>query len=457
MLKVVMPTATTALIATITPNKAIWLSPTSCSTITTTISILVLNPSDPMMNPSNSSLGSDGYSAPLLLLSCWLLPMMLMASQNSMFKFNIRQIKMFIATSLVLQLAILMAFMAMDLMLFYITFESTLIPTLVIISRWGTQLARLSAGTYFLFYTITSSIPLMMGILVIQAVKGTIFMPILQLIQTTYNNPWASMLLWLSTLMAFLTKTPLYGLHLWLPKAHVEAPIAGSMVLAAVLLKLGGYGMLRVTNMLTTQNNTAYMPLLCLTLWGALAAGLICLRQGDLKSLIAYSSIGHMALVTATILTRDRLAPTGAMILMVAHGLTSSMLFCLANFNYERTGTRTLVALQGLQLTSPLLTAWWFLACSTNMALPPTINLSGELTIITSLFSWLDITVFLTGLSAFATTTYTLYMFSSTQQGTLPSNIKPSFPAQTREHLLMLLHLLPSAGLATNPKLVSPR
>nr|QOI74427.1 NADH dehydrogenase subunit 4 [Caiman latirostris]QYA18208.1 NADH dehydrogenase subunit 4 [Caiman latirostris] len=457
MLKILMPTATTTLIASFIPNKTIWLSSTSCTTITTTISILTLNPSDHMMNPSSPSLGSDGYSTPLMLLSCWLLPMMLMASQNLMSKFTARQIKMFIATSLVLQLALLMAFMAMDLMLFYITFESTLIPTLVIISRWGTQLARLNAGTYFLFYTITSSIPLMIGILTVQNAKGTLLMPILQLVPTTNENPWANTLLWLSTLLAFLTKTPLYGLHLWLPKAHVEAPIAGSMVLAAVLLKLGGYGMLRVTNLLTTQDNTAYMPLLTLALWGALAAGLICLRQGDLKSLIAYSSIGHMALVTATILTRDQLAPTGAMILMVAHGLTSSMLFCLANFNYERTGTRTLIALQGLQLTSPLLTAWWFLACSTNMALPPTINLSGELTLITSLFSWLDITAFLTGLNAFATTTYTLYMFSSTQQGTLPTNIKPSSPFQTREHLLMFLHLLPSAGLATNPKLTSPQ
>nr|YP_001425520.1 NADH dehydrogenase subunit 4 [Paleosuchus palpebrosus]AIN75510.1 NADH dehydrogenase subunit 4 [Paleosuchus palpebrosus]QOI74297.1 NADH dehydrogenase subunit 4 [Paleosuchus palpebrosus]CAM35794.1 NADH dehydrogenase subunit 4 [Paleosuchus palpebrosus] len=454
MLKILLPTAMVGP-TTLTPNKTIWLSPTTCATAVMIIPLLTLNPSDTLTNPSNQALGSDQYSSPLMMLSCWLLPLMLMASQNAMSTTLAPQIQMFISILATLQLTLLMAFMALDLMLFYIMFETTLLPTLVTISRWGARPERLNAGAYFLFYTITSSIPLMISILMIHNLIGTLSLPILQLTPMTNHPPWTNTLFWLSTLVAFLVKIPIYGLHLWLPKAHVEAPIAGSMVLAAVLLKLGGYGMLRVTNLLTAQVNTTYLPLLTLALWGALTTSLICLRQTDLKSLIAYSSVSHMALVTATILARDHLTPTGSMILMVAHGLTSSMLFCLANFNYERTHTRTLITTQGMQLTSPALTAWWFLACSMNMALPPTFNLTGELTVITSLFNWLDITVILTGLSAFMTAVYTLYMFSATQQWTLPTNATLLPPTQTREHLLMLLHLLPSAGLTTNPKLTS--
>nr|AJD00225.1 NADH dehydrogenase subunit 4 [Paleosuchus trigonatus]QOI74206.1 NADH dehydrogenase subunit 4 [Paleosuchus trigonatus] len=455
MLKILLPTAMITPMTTFTSDKTIWLSPTTYTTAMMIIPLLTLNPTDSLTNPNSQALGSDRYSSPLMMLSCWLFPLMLMASQNSMSTTPTPQTQTLISVLAMLQLALLMAFMALDLMLFYIMFEATLIPTLVTISRWGAQPKRLNAGTYFLFYTITSSIPLMIGILTIHNLSGTTSLPILQLTPMTNHPSWTNTLFWFSTLLAFLVKIPIYGLHLWLPKAHVEAPIAGSMVLAAVLLKLGGYGMLRVTNLLTAQINTTYLPLLTLALWGALTTALICLRQTDLKSMIAYSSVSHMALVTATVLIRDPMTPTGSMILMVAHGLTSSMLFCLANFSYERTHTRTLIAMQGTQLTSPTLTAWWFLACSMNMALPPTVNLTGELTLITSLFSWSDITVLLTGLSAFMTAVYTLHMFSATQQGTLPHNAILLYPTKTREHLLMLLHLLPSAGLSTNPKLTS--
>ncbi|NP_758789.1 NADH dehydrogenase subunit 4 (mitochondrion) [Alligator sinensis] len=457
MLKLLLPT--TMLIPTINllPNKITWLPPTAYSIVVMTLALLILNPSDTLMATSRLALGSDQFSTPLMILSCWLLPLMLMASQSSMFKNPAPQNHMFITILAMLQLALLMAFMALDLMLFYISFEATLIPTLVIISRWGAQTDRLNAGIYFLFYTIASSIPLMISTLVTYNLKGTLSLPALQLIPMANPLSWTDTLLWLSMLLAFLVKIPLYGLHLWLPKAHVEAPIAGSMILAAVLLKLGGYGLLRVVNLLTEQMNTIYLPFLTLALWGALMTGLICLRQTDLKSLIAYSSVSHMALVTAAILARNQLAPAASMLLMMAHGLTSSMLFCLANFNYERTHTRTLLAMQGMQLTTPALTTWWFLASAMNMALPPTINLMGELTIIVSLFSWLDITLLLTGLSSFITAIYTLHMFSSTQQGTLPAHTTLLPPAQTREHLLMLLHSLPSIILIANPQLIFPQ
>lgn len=158
-------------------------------------------------------------------------------------------------------------------------------------------------------------------------------------------------------MLAFLVKIPLYGVHLWLPKAHVEAPVAGSMVLAAVLLKLGGYGIIRLLPMLEPLTKELSYPFIILALWGIIITGSICLRQTDLKSLIAYSSVSHMGLVVGAILIQTPLGLAGATILIIAHGLTSSALFCLANTNYERTHSRTIVLARGLQIVLPLITA----------------------------------------------------------------------------------------------------
>jgi len=151
-------------------------------------------------------------------------------------------------------------------------------------------------------------------------------------------------------------KIPLYGVHLWLPKAHVEAPIAGSMILAAVLLKLGGYGIMRMMVLLDPLSKELAYPFIALALWGVIITGSICLRQTDLKSLIAYSSVSHIGLVAGGILIQTPWGFTGALVLMIAHGLASSALFCLANTNYERTHSRTIVLARGMQIILPLMT-----------------------------------------------------------------------------------------------------
>nr|YP_009730908.1 NADH dehydrogenase subunit 4 [Darevskia mixta]QBA55805.1 NADH dehydrogenase subunit 4 [Darevskia mixta] len=397
----------------------------------------------------------DPISAPLVILSCWLLPLMVLASQNHLKTEPLNRKRMFLMMLMMLQTTLIMTFAASELIMFYILFETTLIPTLIIITRWGNQAERLNAGLYFMFYTLTSSLPLLIALLYLNNKYLHTSMELFFLKQPELPPTNSSPLFWLACLLAFMVKLPLYGLHLWLPKAHVEAPIAGSMVLAAILLKLGGYGLIRISSVLNPHPSTLMLPIMILALWGILMTSSICLRQTDLKALIAYSSVSHMGLVTAAIILQTPWALTGAVTLMVAHGLTSSALFTLANTNYERTHTRTLLLVRGLQLALPLMSTWWLLINLTNMAMPPSINLIGELLIITALFNWSSPTIIITGVGTLITATYSLFMFLMTQRGAISTQYHLLPPTHTREHLTLILHLLPLGLLMLKPTLIS--
>nr|AIL31497.1 NADH dehydrogenase subunit 4 [Acanthogobius hasta] len=240
MLKVLIPTIMLVPTVWLTPAKLLWPATLAHSlTIAVTSFSWLSNPCDTGWSLMNQSMALDPLSTPLLVLTCWLLPLMILASQHHMIHEPINRQRTFITILTTLQVFLILAFSATELIFFYIMFEATLVPTLILITRWGNQAERLNAGTYFLFYTLAGSLPLLIALLLLQNTTGTLSLFILHYTTTLPMISIADKLWWAGCLVAFLVKMPLYGMHLWLPKAHVEAPIAGSMILAAIFWNWG--------------------------------------------------------------------------------------------------------------------------------------------------------------------------------------------------------------------------
>nr|WNO18643.1 NADH dehydrogenase subunit 4 [Seseria sambara indosinica] len=398
---------------------------------------LFLNLTINIQNYCNLSylMGCDMISFGLILLSIWICSLMIMASEK-LYKYNYYT-KFFLLNVIFLLIMLFLTFSMMNLFMFYMFFESSLIPTLMLIIGWGYQPERIQAGLYLLFYTLFVSLPLLMGIFYIYNEMSSMKIYFLKFYD--YNL----YLLYFSMILAFLVKMPMYFVHLWLPKAHVEAPVSGSMILAGIMLKLGGYGLLRVLIFLEKISFKLNFFWVVISLVGGFYISLKCLCQVDMKSLIAYSSVAHMGIVIGGIMTMNYWGYLGAYVLMIGHGLCSSGLFCLANINYERLMSRSLFINKGMVNFMPSMSLWWFLLLSAAMAAPPSLNLMGEISLINSLVSWSWMTMLMLMLISFFSAGYSLYLYSYTQHGKYNMGLYSFYTGISREYLLLFLHWFP--------------
>nr|YP_009271136.1 NADH dehydrogenase subunit 4 [Sitophilus zeamais]ANW06515.1 NADH dehydrogenase subunit 4 [Sitophilus zeamais]QJA14881.1 NADH dehydrogenase subunit 4 [Sitophilus zeamais]QKE47562.1 NADH dehydrogenase subunit 4 [Sitophilus zeamais] len=378
--------------------------------------------------------GLDLLSYSMVMLSFWICSLMLLASEK-IFKKN-DYYELFMFNILFLMLSLLMVFSSLNFFIFYLFFEISLIPTFFLIIGWGYQPERISAGKYLLFYTLLASLPMMVGIFFIYKNVGSLEFYFLSLNLNSF-------LFYLCINMVFFIKMPMYLIHLWLPKAHVEAPISGSMILAGVMLKLGGYGLFRVMKMFLNIGMKINFIFITISLIGGVYVSFICLQQSDMKSLIAYSSVSHMGLVMSGLLTMNSMGMWGSLVLMLGHGLCSSGLFCLANISYERLNSRSLYLNKGLMNFMPALAMWWFLFSVGNMAAPPTLNLMGEILLINSLVMYSKMSMIMLAFISFFSACYSLFLYSYTQHGLFSSGIYSFTYITNREFLLLALHWIP--------------
>nr|YP_010526929.1 NADH dehydrogenase subunit 4 [Phyllosphingia dissimilis]UXR12253.1 NADH dehydrogenase subunit 4 [Phyllosphingia dissimilis] len=398
---------------------------------------MFMNMSMNFMNYSNLSYiySCDLISFGLILLSIWICCLMIMSSEN-LFKMKY-YINFFLLNIMILLILLFLTFSVMNLFLFYLYFEGSLIPTLLLIVGWGYQPERIQAGMYLMFYTLFASLPLLMGLFYLYSEINSMMIYFLKFFNMNY------MLLYFCMVMAFLVKMPMYFVHLWLPKAHVEAPVSGSMILAGIMLKLGGYGLLRVLIFLQEINMKLNYVWLVISLLGGFYISLKCFCQVDIKSLIAYSSVSHMSIVIGGIMIMNYWGYFGSYIMMIGHGLCSSGMFCLANINYERLHSRSLLINKGMMNFMPSMSLWWFLLMSSNMSAPPSLNLLGEISLINSLVSWSWLSMIMLMLISFFSAGYSLYLYSYTQHGKFFQGLYSFYSGVSREYLLLMLHWLP--------------
>ena len=324
-----------------------------------------------LFGPIGWKLGSDGISLMLIMLSVFLMPICIGASWRSITS----RVGEYMAAFLLMETLMIGVFAAQDLMLFYIFFEAGLIPMYRIIGIWGGA-ERIYASYKFFLYTLLGSVVMLIAMLWMIQFAGTADIPTLLNTDFPVEAQWW---LWLAFFASFAVKMPMWPVHTWLPDAHVQAPTAGSVILAGVLLKMGGYGFLRFSLPMFPEASANFIPLVFgLSMVAVVYTSLVALVQNDMKKLIAYSSVAHMAIVTVGLFTFNQQGIEGAIIVMLSHGLVSGALFLCVGVIYDRLHTREISRYGGLSINMPKYALLFMLFTMASVGLPGTSGFIGE-------------------------------------------------------------------------------
>jgi NADH-quinone oxidoreductase subunit M len=381
-------------------------------------------------------MGVDGISMPLVLLTTFLMPICILASWRVD-----KRVREYMIAFLVLETLMIGVFCALDLVLFYVLFEAGLIPMFLIIGVWGGP-RRVYASFKFFLYTLLGSVLMLIAIIAMFWHAGTTDIAAL-LARPDAFPPEMQTWLWLAFFASFAVKMPMWPVHTWLPDAHVEAPTAGSVILAAILLKMGGYGFLRFSLPMFPDASLYFQNFVyVLSVVAIVYTSLVALMQEDMKKLIAYSSVAHMGFVTMGIFSMTRQGIDGAMFQMISHGLVSGALFLCVGVIYDRMHTRDIAAYGGLVNRMPLYAAVFMLFTMANVGLPGTSGFVGEFLTLMGAFGSNTWVAFFATTGVILSAGYALWLYRRVIFGKLENPALDWMPDMTRRELACLAPLV---------------
>ena len=379
-------------------------------------------------------LGVDGISMPFILLSTFLTPLSILASWHSI-KQRVRE---FMIAFLVLETMIVGMFASLDLMMFYLFFEGVLIPMFLIIGIWGGP-RRVYAAFKFFLYTLLGSVLMLICIMIMYLQAGTTDIPALS--NFSFSSQY-QFWLFIGFFASFAVKVPMWPFHTWLPDAHVEAPTAGSMILAGILLKMGGYGFIRFSLPMFPDASLYFAPFIfVLSIVAIIYTSLVALAQTDMKKLIAYSSVAHMGFVTIGIFTFNEQGITGAMFQMISHGLVSAALFFCVGVVYDRLHTREINDYGGVADVMPNYAMFFMIMMLASVGLPGTSGFIGEILVLVGAYKASSSLAFFAATGLVLGATYMLWLYRRVVFGRAEKGEVIRMPSLTNREIGILVPL----------------
>ena len=380
-------------------------------------------------------LGVDGISMPFVLLTAFLMPFCILASWESI----TQRLREYMIAFLVLETMMLGVFVALDTVLFYVFFEAGLIPMFLIIGVWGGK-RRIYASFKLFLYTLLGSVLMLLAIMAMYWDAGTT--DIIKLLAHKFDGK-LQFWLWLAFFASFAVKMPMWPVHTWLPDAHVEAPTAGSVILAGILLKMGGYGFIRFSLPMFPEASHLFAPLVfALSVIAIVYTSLVAMMQDDIKKLIAYSSVAHMGFVTMGIFSGNVQGVQGAVFQMVSHGLVSGALFLCVGIIYDRMHTREITAYGGLVNRMPWYALAFMVFTMANVGLPGTSGFVGEFLTLLGAFKANTWVAFIATTGVILSACYALWLFARVVFGEITRPVFETIPDLDRREMAMLAPLV---------------